>query len=93
MNTLEAFAKLNDDKALAEKIQAAAKTPEDVYEALKGIGLTDDLDTFLAEAAKYSEAYSQLSAEEIESLSGGGTTITTLTTFTTYPISAALAGI
>ncbi|MDO4488946.1 MAG: hypothetical protein Q4B67_07675 [Eubacteriales bacterium] len=54
---------------------------------LKGIGLTDDLDTFLSESAKISEAYSKLSAEEIDSLSGGEPTIT-LTTITPIPITA-----
>ncbi|MDO4488943.1 MAG: hypothetical protein Q4B67_07660 [Eubacteriales bacterium] len=95
MNTVEALKKLDENKDIVEKIKAEAKTPEDVYEVLKGIGLTDDFDTFISESAKYVEAYSKLSAEEIDSLSGGGSsgTLWTTMTFTTVPIAGGLAGI
>ena len=91
MTTLEAFTKLNADAALAEKTKAECKTPEQVFEVLKSIGLTDDFETFKKASAEFNESVTKMNDADVDAVVGGGDTITTLTTTTTASIAAAAA--
>ena len=92
MTTLEAFTKLNADAALAEKTKAECKTPEQVFEVLKSIGLTDDFETFKKASAEFNESVTKMNDADVDAVVGGGSnTITTITTTTTASIAAAAA--
>lgn len=94
MTTVEALTKLNDETALAEKIKKECKTPELVYEALKGIGLTDDFETFKAEAAKINEQITKMNETEVNAaVRCDGNTITTITTTTSVTAATTAAAL
>ena len=90
MTTKEVFEKLNQDNELALKVKAM-KTPEEVYEACKVIGLTDSMEEFKKAAAAINDTISTLSEEDLAAVAGGKCkqSITTLTTTTTASIAAA----
>ena len=63
----------NTDKA--EEISKLA-SPEDVYEKVKEFGYTGTFEEFSAKMAKFNEAASNMSSEEIEAVVGGADTTT-----------------
>jgi len=94
MNTVETLTKLNENITLAEKIKKECKTPELVYEALKNIGLTDDFETFKAEAAKINEQITKMNETEVNaSVRCAGNTITTVTTTTSVTAATTAAAL
>ncbi len=89
MTTLEAFTKINADQALAEKVKNECKTPEQIFEALKAVGLTDDFETFKKAATELNASAGKMTEADVDAVVGGGTgTITTLTTTTTVTLAA-----
>ncbi len=86
MTTLEAFGKLNENKALAEKIGTECKTPEQVFDVLKSIGLTDDFDTFKKAVDGISAAASEMNETDVEAIAGGIGGHTTITEPINTPI-------
>lgn len=90
MTTKEVFQKLNENNELALKLKAL-KTPEELYAALKEIGLTDSIEEFKKAAGEINSSISKLNAADLDAISGGGDTITTLTTTTTASVAAAAA--
>ncbi len=86
MTTLEAFAKLNENPELAAKTKAECKTPEEVFEVLKSVGLTDSFEEFKKAAGEISESTTKLNETDVDAIVGGGDTITTITTTTTASI-------
>ncbi|MCR5356364.1 MAG: hypothetical protein K6E63_03075 [Lachnospiraceae bacterium] len=91
MTTQEAFAKLNENQELAAKTKAECKTPEQVYDVLKSVGLTDSFDDFKKAAAQINESVTKLDKTDVDAIVGGGDTITTVTITTTASIAAAAA--
>lgn len=77
MTTKDFVAKLNQDAKennteIFDKIQAAGKNPEAVYEIAKETGVTDSFEDFTAEMTAQYEALSQeLSEDDLAAITGG----------------------
>ena len=74
MTTREFLISVDKDADLSEKIKAL-KNRTDVYNLAKGKGLTDDENTFVAEAKKYLAEVGNMSEKDIEGISAGFDTI------------------
>ena len=91
MTTFEAFTALNNDAARVEKVKNECKTPEQVYEILKSIGLTDSFETFKKAAAEINSSMTTMDEKEVEAIAGGvDTTVTTVTISATAAAAAAI---
>lgn len=91
MTTFEALKKLNENPELAAKAKAECKTPEQVFEVLQSLGLTDDFETFKKVAAEVNDSISKMDEKDVDAIVAAGDTITTVTTTTTASIAAAAA--
>ena len=65
--------KIAEDPELSEKLQRSA-SPDEAYELAKEAGLSIEKDDFMLAMKKINEAYSEMSAEEIDAVVGGSHT-------------------
>ncbi len=88
MTTYDAFMKLNENPELAAKVKNECKTPEEIYEVLKSLGLDQSFEDFKKNAKEINDALSSLDEKDVDAIVGGGDSMTTLTTTTTASVAA-----